>query len=85
MTDDLLGTLLGDRYRLTGVVGRGGMGIVYRAEDTRLANRPCAIKLLLGTSRDPEESRRFERELNLLARLRSRHVVQVLHRDRVPQ
>lgn len=78
MTDALIGTLIGARYRLTDIVGRGGMGIVYRAEDTRLANRPCAIKLLLGTSRDPEEGRRFERELNIIARLRSRHVVQVL-------
>ncbi|MCB9522375.1 MAG: serine/threonine protein kinase [Myxococcales bacterium] len=78
MIDPLLGTTVGSRYLLAEVVGQGGMGIVYRAEDTRLHGRPCAVKLLTGRSADPEEVRRFERELNIIARLRSQHVVQVL-------
>ncbi len=61
MSDPLLGQVIADRYHLVKVVGRGGMGVVYRAEDTRLGGRPCAVKLLLGTSMDPEEAERFER------------------------
>ncbi len=76
--DPLLGTTVGQRYLLAEVVGQGGMGVVYRADDTRLHGRPCAVKLLTGRSADPEEVRRFARELNIIARLRSQHVVQVL-------
>ena len=84
MSDPLLGTTIADRYQLTRVVGKGGMGIVYRAEDTRLGGRPCAVKLLLGTSMDPEESARFEREVRIISRLRSQNVVQVLDTDILP-
>ena len=78
MNDDLSGTLIDGRYRLVDVVGHGGMGVVYRAHDERLSGRPCAVKLLLGNSMDPEEAERFEREVRIIARLRSQHVVQVL-------
>ncbi|MEM7334759.1 MAG: serine/threonine-protein kinase [Chloroflexota bacterium] len=37
-------TILRERYRLTNIVGKGGMGNVYRAEDIRLPGRLCAIK-----------------------------------------
>ena len=40
----LEGTILRDRYRLTRLVGRGGMGCVYQADDLRLPGRLCAIK-----------------------------------------
>lgn len=84
MTDTLLGGIIGNRYRLIQVVGQGGMGVVYRAEDVRLADRPCAVKLLMGTSMDPDEGQRFERELSIISRLRSQHVVQVLDTGVLP-
>jgi serine/threonine-protein kinase len=37
-------TILRERYKLTNIVGHGGMGSVYRAEDLRLPGRLCAIK-----------------------------------------
>src|SRR5258708_4717492 len=39
------GTLLGERYRIVAIVGRGGMGEVYRASDLKL-NQPVALKFL---------------------------------------
>lgn len=78
MSDPLLGTVIDDRYQLLEVVGKGGMGVVYRASDVKLGGRPCAVKLLLGTSMDPEEAARFEREVRIISRLRSPHVVGVL-------
>lgn len=65
------------RYRIDGELGRGGMGVVHRAEDTVLG-RPVALKLLsTRLSHDAEFRDRFSREAALLARLDSPHVVQI--------
>src|SRR5690349_2402860 len=56
-------------YPVEREVGRGGMGIVYLARDTRL-DRPVAIKVLPDAfAADPERLARFEREARLLASL----------------
>jgi eukaryotic-like serine/threonine-protein kinase len=58
----LLGAVVADRYRMVAVLGRGGHGEVYEAEDLQGGPR-VAIKTLLPSVRQvPEAVRRFERE-----------------------
>jgi eukaryotic-like serine/threonine-protein kinase len=67
-------TILRDRYKITNIVGHGGMGNVYRAEDLRLPGRLCAVKeIQLEASASAElrrqEQAQFLREASLLAQL----------------
>jgi serine/threonine protein kinase len=62
------GTRLGV-FELTGLIGRGGMGEVYRARDTKL-DRDVAVKVLPEVfASDPERLARFMREAKTLASL----------------
>jgi serine/threonine-protein kinase len=72
-----LGEALGDAYTIEGEIGRGGMGVVYRARDERLQRR-VAIKVLppeLAFQRDIRE--RFTREAQTAARLSHPHIVPI--------
>lgn len=69
----LLGRVLGDRYRIEEVIGRGGMGAVYRAVDERLG-RQVAVKVITVAGGSDEEGRerlraRFQREARAAAGL----------------
>ena len=56
-------------FKITALLGRGGMGEVYRADDTELG-REVAIKVLPSAfTEDPERLARFEREARVLASL----------------
>src|ERR1700752_2305499 len=69
--------LLGDRYELEGVVGRGGMAEVYRARDIRL-DRIVAIKTLRADlARDQTFQARFRREAQSAASLNNPSIVAV--------
>ena len=68
------GTVLRDRYRLTHIVGQGGMGNVYRAEDMRLPGRLCAIKegtpdTHLSAELRDQSHQQFLQEASILAQL----------------
>jgi serine/threonine-protein kinase len=64
-------------YRLGERLGRGGMGVVYRAEHLRLG-RPAAVKVVLPElADDPDFRARFEREARIAATLEHPHVVAV--------
>jgi len=65
--DKLIGQLFG-RYRLVKVVGEGGMGEVYLAQDTVL-NRQAAVKLIRTSVKTKDLLRRFHRERQILAQL----------------
>jgi serine/threonine-protein kinase len=74
------GVIVDGKYRIDGVLGRGGMGVVVAATHVHLGE-PVALKFLQArTSEDePEDFRaRFEREARVCAKLRNEHVVRVL-------
>lgn len=74
MTGDLKERLLGNRYRVDAMIGRGGMSDVYRGTDVVL-QRPVAIKIL--TDRSDDVRRRFLREAQSMARLNHKNIVAV--------
>lgn len=73
----LLGFTLSGRYRLGALLGRGGMGEVYEAEDLRL-HRPVAVKLLRpDLAGDPRVLERFRREARTAGSLMHPNIVAV--------
>jgi urea transport system substrate-binding protein len=65
------------RYRVTGVLGRGGMGTVYKAEQ-RMLERPVVLKVIRPELvAKPEVVQRFQREAKLAARLAHPNIVAV--------
>ena len=78
LSDTLLGTLLGGRYRLDSRIGAGGMSTVYLAFDTVL-ERPVAIKLMhRHIASDADQLERFRREAKAVAQLNHQHIVTVI-------
>src|SRR5215475_13352054 len=75
-----IGTQLGS-HTVTALLGRGGMGEVYRAHDTKL-KREVAIKILPDEfSRDPERVARFQREAEVLASLNHPNIAAIYDLD----
>ncbi|MFE3461460.1 protein kinase [Nocardiopsis aegyptia] len=75
--DELVGTVLSDRYRLEEQIGSGGMGTVWKATDT-LLNRPVAVKLLhLSQMAEPTARQRFRTEGRITAGLSHPGIAQV--------
>jgi serine/threonine protein kinase len=72
------GSTLAGKFRLVSLLGRGGMGEVWRADHLGL-EAPVAVKLMkLEIAANPEALARFHREAQSAANLRSPHVVQIL-------
>lgn len=66
-----------DRYELQEELGRGGMGVVYRAYDTQL-RRTVALKIMAeGPQVEGEDHARFLREARMMARLEHPHIMPV--------
>ena len=78
------GGVVGGRYEIRGVLGRGGMGIVYRAHDRRL-DEEVALKILRPDvlAEDPSLIERFKQELKLARRVTHRNVLRTHDLDEV--
>jgi Protein kinase domain len=71
------GTVIAGRYRIVGLLGRGGMGEVYRAEDLKL-NHPVALKFLpVRFSQDAVALARFHREVRVARQIAHPNVCRV--------
>jgi len=68
--------LVGDRYRLTEMLGQGGMGAVYRATDVSTGREVALKRLLEGRKAEKRAQLRFEREFHTLASLRHPRIVE---------
>lgn len=71
------GDILSERYRIVGLLGRGGMGEVYRADDLKL-KQPVALKFLPATlTSDGAALARFYKEVSVARQISHRHVCRV--------
>ncbi len=70
------GQVFANRYRIEQILGRGGMGVVYKATDTQL-DEIVAIKTLPGDvmQRSPDDLERFKREIRLARKITHRNVL----------
>ncbi|MEI9953873.1 MAG: protein kinase [Pseudomonadota bacterium] len=72
------GEIIDGKYRTIRLIGEGGMGAVYEAENIRI-HRKVAIKVLhAGVAGSAEAVQRFEREAQAAGRIGSEHIVEVL-------
>jgi serine/threonine-protein kinase len=75
--DPLIGVVIADRYKIVDLIGRGGMGVVYKVEHARIG-KLMALKLLTGElSRDRNLVARFKREALMMSKLSHPNTVQV--------
>jgi serine/threonine protein kinase len=73
--DPLVGTRLSNRYEIVSVIGRGGMGVVYKARQ-EIMDRLMAIKMLHSHMvAEPEAVKRFFREAKTVSQVKHHHVV----------
>lgn len=88
--DVYIGKILNNRYLIVDLIGKGGMGRVYLAEDTAKAGKQVALKILMLNLANQQLSQRFGREIFIGAQLgrKSKHIVRVLSygvtNDRTP-
>ncbi len=78
--DNYIGKVLNNRYVIRDVIGKGGMGRVYIAEDVAKSGMPVAIKILSMNLVNQQMFQRFGREIFIGAQLgrKNKHIVRVL-------
>ncbi len=88
--DNYIGQFLNNRYLIRDLIGKGGMGRVYLAEDTAKGGMAIAIKILSLSLANQHMSQRFAREIFIGAQLgrKSKHIVRILSygvtEDKIP-
>ena len=79
-----IGELIEGKYRITRLIGEGGMGAVYLGENIRISRR-VAIKVLhAGLTEDRDVTQRFEREAQAAGRIGNDHILEVLDLGTLP-
>jgi tRNA A-37 threonylcarbamoyl transferase component Bud32 len=86
---DLTGKLLDGRYLVESQLGRGGLGVVYLARDTKLMEKRVVVKVLLDQLGGDDDTadwvrRKFREEIEALARIDHPGVVGVMHAGDLP-
>ncbi|BAZ69474.1 serine/threonine protein kinase [Fischerella sp. NIES-4106] len=88
--DAYIGKFLNNRYLLRDIIGKGGMGRVYLAEDIAKGGMPVAVKILSMNLANQQLSQRFAKEIFIGAQLgrKSKHIVRVFSygvtEDKIP-
>jgi serine/threonine protein kinase len=80
-----VGQVLCDRYRVTREIGSGGFGTVYLAQDEKLVSKPVVVKVLNHLTADTWVVRKFQQEIEALARIDHPGVVAVLDEGETPE
>lgn len=76
--DPLIGQVVGGRYEIVRLIGKGGMGAIYEIRNTRLG-RSFALKTLIGeAAENADVIQRFRREADVIARIKHPHIVEVI-------
>ena len=76
--DPFIGALLDGRFRVESVLGRGGMGVVYRGRQVNV-DREVAIKVLTPDGQQHEDVvKRFEREARIISKLRHPNTLKLI-------
>ncbi|MBI5478374.1 MAG: serine/threonine protein kinase, partial [Deltaproteobacteria bacterium] len=78
MSDDPVGQVLLDTYRVTRLLGQGGMGAVYEAQHLRLPKKVAVKVLDPDATRSPELFQRFRREAEVASSLGNSHICEAL-------
>jgi len=73
----IVGTVLGNRYEIVGILGQGGMGRVYKARDRELDKLIALKTIRLDTAEGPEALARFKQELLLARKVTHKNVVRI--------
>jgi len=78
--DELLpaGTVLGERFRVESMLGKGGMGAVYKARDIKTGEAVALKVLLPASAKDPAVRRRFAREAQIIQRVQHPNFVRLI-------
>jgi serine/threonine-protein kinase len=80
----LVGDVIAGKYRIDGIAGEGGMGIVYEAEHVILRQRVAVKAMLPGRVSTTEALDRFSLEASAIARIACDHVVRVMDAGTLP-
>src|SRR5262245_15914210 len=72
------GDLIAGKYRIKGILGKGGMGVIATAMHEELKERVAIKFLLIDETNKAELARRFFREARLAVKIKSDHVVRII-------